>query len=100
MTIVLAIDFTLFVNAGNYKIFTDFGSVNMEAMFVYAGIAAVSLVTVLLFMIILPLEDLLLSAVFAVTCVAVINLFAIFDKQSGLIVLVGEWFSSDINALL
>jgi len=100
MTIVLAIDFTLFVNAGNYKIFTDFGSVNMEAMFVYAGIAAISLVTVLLFMIILPLEDLLLSAVFAVTCVAVINQFAIFDKQSGLIVLVGEWFSNDINALL
>ena len=51
MSIVLAIDFTLFVNSGNYKIFTDYGDINIEAMFIYAGIAAISFIVVLLFMI-------------------------------------------------
>ncbi len=100
MSIVLAIDFTLFVNSGNYKIFTDYGDINIEAMFIYAGIAAISFIVVLLFMIIIPLEDVLLSAVFAATGIAIINQFATFDKQSGLIVLVGEWLSNDVNALL
>lgn len=100
MTVILAIDFTLFLNSGNYSIFSGYGDINMEAMFIYAGIAALSFGLMLLCMIILPLENLLLSCVFAVTGVAIINQFATFDKQSGLIILFGKWLSNDVNALL
>lgn len=100
MTIVLSIDFTLFANAGTYNLFNSYGSLSLEAIFIYAGIAALSLIVMFLSMLIIPIENLVLSAVFAVTGIAIINQFALFDKQSGLIILFGEWLSNDVNVIL
>ena len=98
--IILAIDFTLFANAGSYSVFTSYGSVNMEATLVYGGIAAISFVLVFLSMLILPLDNILLAAVVAVTGVTIINQFAVFDKNSLLLILFDDVFSEDVNVIL
>ncbi len=97
---VLAADFTLFANAGNYSIFTNYGNISIEAGMIYAGIAAFSFIVTLIMMILLPLDNLFVAAVLAVTVVGIINQFATFDKQSGLLILFGEWLSNDVNAML
>ena len=97
---ILAADFTLFANAGNYSIFTNYGNIAIEAGMVYAGIAVFSFVATLIMMIILPLDNLFVAAILAVTGVGIINQFATFDKQSGLLILFGEFLSNDVNAML
>ena len=66
----------------------------------YAGIAVFSFVATLIMMIILPLDNLFVAAILAVTGVGIINQFATFDKQSGLLILFGEFLSNDVNAML
>ncbi|MBQ9235463.1 MAG: hypothetical protein IJ184_03255 [Alphaproteobacteria bacterium] len=100
LTLLLATDFALFANAGNYSIFTTLGSINIEAVLIFAGIGALSLAIMLLSMILLPLDNVVLAAAFGAMGVALINQFATFDKNSLLLILFGEGLSDDVNVLL
>ncbi len=100
LTCILAINFTLFANAGSYSIFNPFSGMAMEAAMIYIGITALSLIVVLLSMIFLPLDNLLLSAAFGMLAVVLINQFALFDKNSLLLMWFGELFSDDVNVIL
>lgn len=100
LTTILAIDFTLFANSGSYSIFTAIGSINMEAALIYAGIGVFSFVIMLLFMILLPLDNILLAAFCGFLSVALISQFALFDKNSALLLFTGNLFSDDMNVIL
>ena len=100
LTILLAIDFTLFANTGSYSIFTPAGGINMEAVWIYSGIGVTSFVVMLIFMMAFSLDNLLLAAGVGAFVVALINQFGLFDKKSLLLILAGDWFSDDVNVML
>ena len=97
---VISIDFTLFANSGNYNLFFTSPFGNLEAIYVYVAIIAVSFILMFIASFVRPLENITLSAVFALFVVAVINQFASFDKKSGLLLLFDGMFSEDVNILL
>lgn len=100
LTIILAIDFTLFANAGSYSIFTPFNGISTEALWIYIGIGATSFIIMLLAMILLPLDNVILAAGIGAFVVALISQFALFDKNSLLLILAGDLFSDDVNVIL
>ncbi len=97
---VLSIDFTLFANSGSYSIFSTGVYGNLEALYIYGGITAISFVLMFIASFIRPLENIVLSVVFALFTVAVINQFATFEKQSALLLLFNGVFSEDLNVIL
>ncbi|MBR1948236.1 MAG: hypothetical protein IKA30_00410, partial [Alphaproteobacteria bacterium] len=97
---VISINFTLFANAGSYNLFSSATYGNLEAIYIYAAITSLSFVLILIASFIRPLENIVLSAVFALFAVAVINQFGLFEKQSGLLLLFDGLFSEDINIIL
>lgn len=97
---ILAVDFTLFANAGSYNLFSTSAYGNMEAIYIYAAIGAISFILMFVASFIRPLENIILSAVFALFAVALINQFAVFEKKSGLLLLFNGIFTEDINIIL
>lgn len=97
---VISVDFTLFANSGNYDLFFTSPFGNLEAIYIYVGIAVVSFILMFIASFVRPLENITLSAVFALFVVAVINQFAAFDKKSGLLLIFDGVFSYDVNIIL
>ena len=99
-SLIISIDFTLFANAGSYNLFSTGVYGNLEALYIYGGITAVSFILMFIASFIRPLENILLSAVFALFVVAIVNQFATFEKQSALLLLFDGVFSENINIIL
>lgn len=97
---LIAIDFTLFANAGNYNIFVSNTGITPEAEYVYIAILLFSFVIMLIASFEPKLENAVLSLCFALMVIAVINQFATFEKRSGLLIIFSGIFSDSINAML
>lgn len=98
--LLLALDFSLFANAGSYHLFSSAARLTPEAEWIYLGIAAVSFVIMLAASFSKSVENTVLSAVFALFVIALINQFAVFEKHSGLLILFSGLFSDKVNAIL
>ena len=97
---IISIDFTLFANSGSYNMFSSAVYGNLEALYIYAGILSVSFILVFVASFIRPLENILLAIIFGLFTVVIINQFATFDKQSGLLLLFDGIFSDKANIIL
>ena len=98
--VILSIDFTLFANAGSYNLFSSAMYGNLEALYIYAGIGAVSFILMFISSFVRPLENIVLSIVLALFTVAIINQFATFEKHSGLLILFEGIFSDEANVFM
>lgn len=98
--LLIGLDFSLFANAGSYHLFSSAARLTPEAEWIYIGIAAVSFALVLLSSFSKHLEDAVLSLIFALFIIALINQFAVFEKHSGLLILFNGLFSDTVNAAL
>lgn len=99
-TAIISVDFTLFASAGSYNLFSSSMFGNLEAIYIYAGIGALSFVLMFIASLIRPLENIILSVVIAGFVIALINQFALFDKNSALLLLFEGLFDSNINMIL
>ena len=99
-TAILSINFTLFAKSGSYSIFSSSTYGNLEAIYIYAGIGAISFILVFISSLIQPLENILISALIGLFTLSIINQFATFDKQSGLLLLFNNVFSEQANIIL
>ena len=66
-TAIISINFTLFANSGSYNIFSSSMYGNIEAIYIYAGIAAISFVLIFLSSLIRPFENILLSSILGIS---------------------------------
>ncbi len=97
---LVAIDFTLFANAGNYNIFVSNTDFTPEVGHIYIAIFLCSFVIMLIASFWPKLENMVLSLCFALMTIALINQFATFEKHSGLLIIFNGIFSDGINAVL
>ncbi len=93
-------DFVLFTNSGNYKFFSYGMELTPEIRNIIMGITAIVVIIMFLASFINKLDNLILSILCGGVFVAIINQFATFDKQSGLLIIFGGIFSDKINAIL
>ncbi len=94
---LLAINFTLFVNAGNYNLFASSALINQEAVLIYTAILALSFVLTFLLSFSKNLQNALPCIVTALFVIAIINQFATFEKHSALLILLGNFLSENAN---
>lgn len=97
---LISIDFTLFAKAGNYKMFTSTSMLTLEVQYIYATIALICFVVMLLASFRPKLENAFLSLGVALTVIAIINQFATFEKHSGLLIFFSGIFSDQVNGWL
>ena len=96
----IAIDFTLFAEAGSYSLFTEIQTLTPEAVNIYGGILALSFILILLCSFSVFLENLIVTAAFTFLTASVINQFALFDKGSLLAGYFGSVATGDFLTLL
>ncbi len=82
VAVLLAVDFTLFARAGSYNLFSASHAIALEAVYIYAIIAAVSFALILVTSFSVYLQNVVVSAVAAILLWAVFNQFALFDYRS------------------
>ncbi len=97
---LISLDFTLFANAGSYNLFSSSIRLNIEAEFIYLGIVVISFILMFIASFFRWLENVVLSLCFALMTIAVINQFALFEKQSVLLVFFNGIFSDTVNVIL
>ena len=97
---ILALNFTLFANAGSYNLFMSSVEPMPEAFYIYAGLGVLSFVVMFFCSWCKPLENIVLSLTVALFCIAIVNQFATFDKKSGLLIAFNGLFNDEINAAL
>ena len=98
--LLLALDFTLFANSGNYNLFLSAVEPMPEAVYIYIGLAGLSFVLMFFASLFKFLENIVISLAVSLLSIALINQFATFDKSSGLLILLNGLVSDEINALL
>ncbi len=97
---LLAIDFTLFANSGNYNIFGASSILNQEVIFIYATVFLISFILTFLLSFSKNLQNSLLAIIAALFVVAIINQFATFEKHSALLMLFGRFLSENTNNII
>ncbi len=98
--VLLAINFTLFANSGNYNIFGASAILNQEVILIYAALLFVSFAITFVLSFSKNLQNALPAIIAALFVIAVINQFATFEKHSTLLLLLGNFFSESTNNLL
>lgn len=96
---LIALDFTLFAEAGSYNLFDINRMPTMEAQFVYAGIVAVCFAVMLLLSFSAFMQNIFISATFGGLILAVFNQFALFDQSSILYGIFGSYIDSSISGV-
>lgn len=96
---LIAIDFTLFAEAGSYNLFNINQMPTAEAQYIYAGIAAVSFAVMLLLSFSAFLQNIVISTAFAALVLSIFNQFALFDQSSILYGIFGSYIDSSISGI-
>lgn len=96
---LIALDFTLFAEAGSYNLFDINRMPTMEAQFVYAGIIAICFAVMLLLSFSAFMQNIFISATFGGLVLAVFNQFALFDQSSILYGIFGSYIDSSISGV-
>ncbi len=96
---LLALDFTLFAEAGSYNLFDINQLPTIEAQFICAGIVAICFALMLLFSFSAFMQNILISVTFAGLVLAIFNQFALFDQSSILYGIFGSYIDSGISSV-
>lgn len=95
IALFLGINFSLFAQAGSYSLFTSNQTINMEALYVYAFILAVAVISNFFISVSRPLQNFVAATVVALFVYALLNQFALFDEKSILGVYLDDYISDD-----
>lgn len=96
VALLFAIDFALFASAGNFEVYSSGFTLSSPVIYVFAALAAVSLLFMFLISFSSFLQNILASFMFAVFVYIVLNQFALFDKYSYLAYWAEQYLGADV----
>ena len=94
---LIAIDFTLFAEAGSYNLFDINNIPTLEVQYILGGITAICFIVMLLLSFSAFIQNLMIALSFGALVLSIFNQFALFDQNSILYNLFNNYLDSGIS---